>query len=500
MIKKHKIWFGVIFVLIMMFSMVTVARAEKVNPPLRNDKGALVADLNTRYIAELEQDQATKMITVSFSVRNGNPSESIKFNVCGLLVSFSDKVAPYRYDPDDISDTHPYDPARMYNGPADETYQEFEKYCHVPNPKFRTSGSPLVQNDAEGRHLGGKISISAVDDDITILPGESTIIAKFFFMPQNGSDTLSVDMFDFNYVITKKITRLSPYILNNTVMMVLDNNQPTLAFDYIVSPVASPLFLMNYKQLPPVGLTAGTPGNNREVGGYEAASMEWSYDAAGPFSGGTPIVLNSPHSIFVRYKGIENALSVVGGDTKYGDYKTVFPSLPAEVKFSTNSQTTYTVTFDSAGGSAVPAVTVNAGETVAKPANPVMGGYIFKNWLLAGVPFDFNTPITGDITLAADWELKTISDLDFLRIGTPEDGFANPGMTMYRNSTQQFVAIINMDLETTDDVVWSVYNSIHMATVDPETGFVTILDEIGTAVLIVTASNGLSHSITLRVL
>ena len=67
---------------------------------------------------------------------------------------------------------------------------------------------------------------------------------------------------------------------------------------------------------------------------------------------------------------------------------------------------TYTVTFDSNGGTEVPPQTVLEGEKATKPADPTYlsnefdGWYIDKNF---DKEFDFNTPITGDITLYAKW-------------------------------------------------------------------------------------------------
>ena len=63
-----------------------------------------------------------------------------------------------------------------------------------------------------------------------------------------------------------------------------------------------------------------------------------------------------------------------------------------------------TVTFDSAGGSAVSSVSLKGGNTVTKPADPVRDNYTFEGWLLGGGTFNFTTPITCDITLTAEWK------------------------------------------------------------------------------------------------
>ena len=66
----------------------------------------------------------------------------------------------------------------------------------------------------------------------------------------------------------------------------------------------------------------------------------------------------------------------------------------------------YTVRFNSNGGTAVAPQAVAEGETAAKPAPPTRGCDIFMGWYLnpaLTVPYDFATPVTGDITLYAAW-------------------------------------------------------------------------------------------------
>ena len=66
--------------------------------------------------------------------------------------------------------------------------------------------------------------------------------------------------------------------------------------------------------------------------------------------------------------------------------------------------TAYTVTFDSAGGSAVESQTVANGDAATKPADPVLEGFEFQGWYTAdGAAYDFATPVTASITLYAHW-------------------------------------------------------------------------------------------------
>ncbi len=68
---------------------------------------------------------------------------------------------------------------------------------------------------------------------------------------------------------------------------------------------------------------------------------------------------------------------------------------------------TYTVTFDTNGGSAVDPVTVDAGSTVSKPADPMKSGHNFGGWYkdsMLQTPWNFaNDTVTADTTLYAKW-------------------------------------------------------------------------------------------------
>lgn len=68
-------------------------------------------------------------------------------------------------------------------------------------------------------------------------------------------------------------------------------------------------------------------------------------------------------------------------------------------KWETNK---YIVTFDSG----VDAQTVEHGSKANKPSDPEKEGYTFLAWYNGEEKFDFDTPITADITLTARWEKK----------------------------------------------------------------------------------------------
>ena len=68
----------------------------------------------------------------------------------------------------------------------------------------------------------------------------------------------------------------------------------------------------------------------------------------------------------------------------------------------------HTLTFDTLGGSRVAPVTVRHGLTVAKPADPVYGGFLFDGWYTDKTfrtLYNFASPLTTDTTVYAKWFL-----------------------------------------------------------------------------------------------
>ena len=69
---------------------------------------------------------------------------------------------------------------------------------------------------------------------------------------------------------------------------------------------------------------------------------------------------------------------------------------------------TFTITFDSMGGSNVPSITIKGGETFVMPANPTKSGYIFAGWYLDASYvelFEGGISINGNLTLYAKWKI-----------------------------------------------------------------------------------------------
>lgn len=64
---------------------------------------------------------------------------------------------------------------------------------------------------------------------------------------------------------------------------------------------------------------------------------------------------------------------------------------------------TYTVTFNTQGGTLLESVELREGETIENITSPEKEGYLFVSWLKDGREYDTKNPITEDILLTANW-------------------------------------------------------------------------------------------------
>ena len=70
---------------------------------------------------------------------------------------------------------------------------------------------------------------------------------------------------------------------------------------------------------------------------------------------------------------------------------------------SCSKKESYTVTFDTTGGTTISSVTVEDGNVVTKPKDPTKEGYTFAGWYYGDTEYDFNKAVSGNITLTAKW-------------------------------------------------------------------------------------------------
>ena len=92
------------------------------------------------------------------------------------------------------------------------------------------------------------------------------------------------------------------------------------------------------------------------------------------------------------------------GEAAYDFTKPVMENVTVKAAWTLND---YTVDFDTDGGTAVESVGVSHGATVTKPDDPTKDGYIFEGWFIGEEAYDFDAPVTSDITIKAVWTLIT---------------------------------------------------------------------------------------------
>lgn len=101
-----------------------------------------------------------------------------------------------------------------------------------------------------------------------------------------------------------------------------------------------------------------------------------------------------------------DSIEINGENYELGSSYTVTGDTAIKLIWATYS---YTVTFNSNGGSNVNNATVDYGNAVSVPAAPSKQGYNFNGWLLNSAEYDFSTPVTSDIELVASWSIQTFN-------------------------------------------------------------------------------------------
>ena len=108
---------------------------------------------------------------------------------------------------------------------------------------------------------------------------------------------------------------------------------------------------------------------------------------------------------------------------------------------------TYTVTFNSSGGSAVPAQEIIHGGKVIKPTDPTRGSDAFAGWFTENTysnTWDFNNHVvTGDMTLYAKWTSTSILDAQASTVSI----YPNPAQsTLYIQSAEAVEQVTIYDI------------------------------------------------------
>lgn len=105
--------------------------------------------------------------------------------------------------------------------------------------------------------------------------------------------------------------------------------------------------------------------------------------------------------VLIKYLENGNVVPEVGYSNSVKNTTELVSSIPPG-----GPKETFTITFNSNGGSSVAPIKVKDGSLANKPADPTKKGYDFAGWYKDAdlkEPFDWNAPVTGNITLYAKW-------------------------------------------------------------------------------------------------
>lgn len=153
----------------------------------------------------------------------------------------------------------------------------------------------------------------------------------------------------------------------------------------------------------PVSDTIGAGESAIEYVGNGATGGKYLYGTAKPGTKSTTATDNQFTRTGYTFTGWNTKADGTG--TAYHAGATI--AYPAEGKtltlYAQWKVSSHTVTFDSNGGSAVASQTVDDKAKAKEPTAPTRSGWTLEGWYLDGTKYDFNTPVTQDITLKAGW-------------------------------------------------------------------------------------------------
>jgi len=161
-----------------------------------------------------------------------------------------------------------------------------------------------------------------------------------------------------------------------------------------------------------------------------------------------------------------------------------------------NNQTrTYTVTFESNGGSAVASQTVKQGEFAVMPANPEKSGMVFAGWYADSAfntLYDFSTPVSKVITLYAKWD-TSIENMIQIDVMNYEESIITEESTITISGTvTSTLPIANVQVLNTN-----YYDELKPHSVTGTNNFSSTIDlAIGTNIVSITATDEYGNAIS----
>ncbi|WP_193556127.1 InlB B-repeat-containing protein [Paenibacillus ginsengarvi] len=226
--------------------------------------------------------------------------------------------------------------------------------------------------------------------------------------------------FTFSMAITGDMVLYASWIADSYTVT-FDNNEGSIAqvqvpYNSLVTPPADPVrpgyafagWHMDEELTTLFPFTTAITGDKTLYAKWETDSYLVTFDS----NGGSPV-----NSLTVSYEGIAAAPAdptntgyIFAGwytdeqlTTAFSFNTVITRDITLYAKWEKDS---YTVTFDSNGGTAVSSLAASHSSMITAPADPAKSGYTFGGWYadeeLTAV-FTFSTPIIGDMTLYAKW-------------------------------------------------------------------------------------------------
>ena len=219
---------------------------------------------------------------------------------------------------------------------------------------------------------GGKITKPANPEKES--EGRTAYEFAGWFTSTDGGSTLSEKPFDFNTPVKKYIVLYAKWISKKMFLVSFNANGGTAEIE---------------DQLVVEGKNASEP----ETIPKKESDEDYAYIFSGWYTS-----------------------SSFGEDTKFNFDTAITEDLTLYAGWT--KKPIYTVHFDTDGGNEIEDQRVVSGDTAEKPKDPKkdateLEGYIFDGWYTAdNKPYDFSTPITGNLTLKANWKVSVVAGVE----------------------------------------------------------------------------------------
>ncbi len=201
------------------------------------------------------------------------------------------------------------------------------------------------------------------------------------------------------------------------------------------------------------GYDASDSNRFRKVTDYAIASRAYR-EIGGDYNGNGYWWLRSPDYDDPSYAYQVYFYGIINHEYCNQDVHGVVPALTISVE-DIPQLNTYTVTFDSNGGSRIESQTLVKGERAQRPANPEKTGegslYEFLGWYNGDTEYNFTTPVTENITLKAKWkETPDLYETPKILEGSQRNGTAGQdGIYVHFGTWPQTEKRTNVDIDNT---------------------------------------------------